>query len=98
MNIRKLYCIHCRADCAKCKHLQKQINSVYIRRKAASNFSKREIKKLITWSKKQSESLQRQAQKSKGINLSNIYFARSEWIDYDLLPKLEAILKVMGNV
>jgi hypothetical protein len=54
------------------------------------------VKQLVVWAKAQSRSLKVAASKSQ-INLSNIYFGRSEWIDFELLPKLEEILHTSSN-
>lgn len=55
------------------------------------------VKRLIVWAKAKSRSLQRASQKANNLPMSNIYFARSEWIDFELLPKLEEILHTSSN-
>lgn len=55
------------------------------------------VKQLIIWAKAQSRSLKTASQKSKFLSTSNIYFARAEWIDFELLPKLKEILHISSN-
>lgn len=50
------------------------------------------INKLIVWAKDQSSKFESAAEKANNLSMSNIYFARKEWIDFELLPKLEEIL------
>ena len=46
---------------------------------------------LIEWAKGQSAKLEKIAV-NYGPDLSNIYYARKEWIDFELMPKLETML------
>jgi hypothetical protein len=55
------------------------------------------IKQLVVWSRAQSRSLKKAALKVQQTNISNIYFSRSEWIDYELLPRLEEILHASSS-
>jgi hypothetical protein len=47
-----------------------------------------EKKDLVKWAKAQSKSLKTASQKPHNRAMHTIYYGRSEWIDFELLPKL----------
>jgi len=46
---------------------------------------------LIKWAEKESLSLEKAAQKTAPISVSNIYYSRKEWIDFVLIPKIKGL-------
>lgn len=56
------------------------------------------IKDLIWWAKSTSASLKKAAEKCSVIGISNIYYAKQEWIDFELLPKLRKLYPIKKKV
>ena len=67
-----------------------------IRRKVQDDTCK--IRDLIRWAESTSESLKKTAQKVSSLSIGNVYYSRSEWIDYELLPKLRKLYPIKKKV
>lgn len=48
-------------------------------------------RQLIKWAEKESLSLEKAAQKTAPIFISNIYYSRKVWIDFVLIPKIKGL-------